>query len=188
MTPSIREAGLLTESEIAEIERLFPDGVTSRQILDAFEAHGATLTEATFRKYVQMGLLPRSRRVGRKGKFKGSQGIYPVSAVRRINLIRQKMREDLTLEQILRSFRRFKDQISEVEEALERLLDDMENEVRAESLPEEHRRGLQRELTTTRRSARSLVRELERLEEALGQAREQESKEAVPPDGEEGSS
>ena len=97
-------------------------------------------------------------------------------------------REIETGKKILRSFRRFKDQISEVEEALERLLDDMENEVRAESLPEEHRRGLQRELTTTRRSARSLVRELERLEEALGQAREQESKEAVPPDGEEGSS
>ena len=32
-------------------------------------------SEATLRKYVQLGLLPRSVRVGRKGKHQGSQGI-----------------------------------------------------------------------------------------------------------------
>ena len=45
---------------------------------------GVRLSEATFRKYVQAGLLPRSKRVGRKGKHRGSQGLYPVEAVRRI--------------------------------------------------------------------------------------------------------
>ena len=66
--------GLLADREIEEIERAWPDGMTSRQIVDVFETRGIRFSEATLRKYVQLGLLPRSVRVGRKGKHRGSCG------------------------------------------------------------------------------------------------------------------
>jgi DNA-binding transcriptional MerR regulator len=182
MTPPPRDAGLLTESQLAEIERRFPQGVTSRQILELFGFFGIPLTEATFRRYVQLGLLPRSRRVGRKGKFKGSQGIYPVGVLRRLNLIRRLMREDFTLEEILRSFRRFKDRIQDLEQAIERLLSDLEHEVRERPLPDERRRAMLKDLGATRRTAHRVVRQLGRMEEALSQAPERRE-EAAPPGG-----
>jgi len=55
---------LLQEKDLIQIERTHPDGLTSAQIIGIFQARGARLSEATFRKYVQLGLLPRCRRVG----------------------------------------------------------------------------------------------------------------------------
>src|SRR5215211_5881221 len=95
---------ILGPEEIARIERDFTAGLPSRTILEIFRPKGIQLSEATFRKYVQAGLLPRSRRVGRKGKHRGSQGLYPVEAVRRINAIKKMMAEGMTLEEIKRSF------------------------------------------------------------------------------------
>nr|AAD42855.1 unknown [Myxococcus xanthus DZF1] len=57
-------------------------GLPARAILKIFRPRGGGLSEATLRKYVQAGLLPRSRRVGRKGKHQGSVGLYPEEAVR----------------------------------------------------------------------------------------------------------
>ncbi|MBS1152350.1 MAG: hypothetical protein H6Q89_4048, partial [Myxococcaceae bacterium] len=75
---------ILRPEELERIERDYASGVPARVILEIFRPRGVRLSEATFRKYVQAGLLPRSRRVGRKGKHRGSQGLYPVEAVRRI--------------------------------------------------------------------------------------------------------
>lgn len=172
-----RETGVLTEAQLSDVERRFTGGLTSRQVLEVFEEAGLGLTEATFRKYVQLGLLPRSRRVGRKGKFKGSQGIYPVGTVRRLNLIRRMMAQDLTLEQIQRSFHRFKDRIEELEEQLERLLADLEQAVRAQPLAEDRRRALLADLTSARRTARTVVRRLERVEASVALAPEPEEAE-----------
>src|SRR5215510_3666546 len=91
---------LLSDKDLREIERIHPGGLTSKQIVDLFESRGARLSEATFRKYVQLGMLPRSVRVGRKGKHQGSCGIYPVSVVRQILRIKQIMAESYTIEQI----------------------------------------------------------------------------------------
>ena len=44
--------GLLDEQEIAEIERAWPNGLTSRQIVDVFETRGIRFSEATLRKYL----------------------------------------------------------------------------------------------------------------------------------------
>src|SRR6266508_6832365 len=96
--------GLLDEREIAEIERTWPDGLTSRQIVDMFETRGVRFSEATLRKYVQLGLLPRSVRVGRKGKHQGSQGMYPASVIRQIQRIKEMMAQDYTIEEIQREF------------------------------------------------------------------------------------
>ncbi len=90
------------EPVLRRIERQSPDGLTSCEILRFFAEVGVPLSEATLRKYVQLGLLPRSVRVGRKGKHQGSQGIYPVSVVRQIWQIKQMMADDYTIEQIQR--------------------------------------------------------------------------------------
>src|SRR5438309_6631695 len=82
---------LLSDRDLRDIERAHPQGLTSKQIVDLFESRGVRLSEATFRKYVQLGMLPRSRRIGRKGKHQGSCGIYPPHTIRRINAIKRLM-------------------------------------------------------------------------------------------------
>src|SRR6187397_1948568 len=107
--------GLLADRELEEIERASPDGMTSRQIVDVFISRGIRFSEATLRKYVQLGLLPRSVRVGQKGKHQGSKGIYPNNVIRRVNLVKGMMAENLTIEEIQRSFIRFKEEIDGIE-------------------------------------------------------------------------
>src|SRR6185503_16863277 len=91
---------LLKEEDLRAIEGTYPDGITAVQIVDAFTSRGIKFSEASFRKYVQQGLLPRSRRVGRKGKHRGSLGVYPSKTVRRINEVKQLMAAGYTIEEI----------------------------------------------------------------------------------------
>src|SRR4051794_33101780 len=113
---------LLEPNQLEQIEREYPAGLPARAIVGIFQALGERMSEATFRKYVQLGLLPRSRRVGRKGKHRGSQGLYPPGAVRRINVIKKMMAEGLTLEDIRRSFVCFSNDIEELERVLDAAL------------------------------------------------------------------
>src|SRR6476469_7396016 len=99
-------AGKGVADDLARIEREFPDGLSTQQVVDLFAQRGESLTEATFRKYVQLGLLPRSVRVGRKGKHRGSQGLYPAHVIRRVNVVKGMMAQDRTIEEIQRSFAR----------------------------------------------------------------------------------
>jgi hypothetical protein len=94
----------IDEQTLTRIEKTHAAGITSAEILDAFATHGVPLSEATLRKYVQLGLLPRSVRVGRKGKHQGSKGMYPVGVVRQILRIKQMMADSYTIEQIQREF------------------------------------------------------------------------------------
>jgi hypothetical protein len=103
--------GLLSDQSLAEIEATSHEGLTSAQVVELFRGRGIRFSEATFRKYVQLRLLPRSRRVGRKGKHQGSLGLYPASTVRRINEVKRMMSESYTIEEIQRSFLRFRDEI-----------------------------------------------------------------------------
>ncbi len=86
------------------MENDHPEGMSVQQIVEIYTAQGDRLTEATFRKYVQLGLLPRSRRVGRKGKHQGSRGLYPATALRQLVRIRQLMAQGFTIEQIQKEF------------------------------------------------------------------------------------
>ena len=104
---------------LTQLERTRPGGLTSVEILDLFARHGVAFSEASLRKYVQLGLLPRSVRVGKKGKHQGSQGVYPVSVVRQILRIKQMMAESYTIEQIQKEFLFMRGDI----EQLEKLLD-----------------------------------------------------------------
>jgi len=175
---SVREAaarggetrtGLLDEREIVEIERTWTNGLTSRQIVDVFETRGIRFSEATLRKYVQLGLLPRSVRVGRKGKHRGSCGLYPALVIRRVNTVKGMMAEDRTIEEIQRSFARFQEDIDSVQKDLRDLLAGFEREARspAASDDEQARRALELEITEAKRAAGDLVRRISELERRL---------------------
>jgi hypothetical protein len=165
-TPAPRGA-LLDEREIDEIERTWPNGLTSRQIVDVFETRGIRFSEATLRKYVQLGLLPRSVRVGRKGKHRGSCGLYPAHVVRRVNAVKGMMAEDRTIEEIQRSFARFKDEIDAVEKDLRALITGFEREAKAPAVDPDGRRELEREIIEAKRAASELVRRISSLEQRI---------------------
>jgi DNA-binding transcriptional MerR regulator len=159
--------GLLDDREIEEIERTWPNGLTSRQIVDVFETRGIRFSEATLRKYVQLGLLPRSVRVGRKGKHRGSCGLYPAHVIRRVNVVKSMMAADRTIEEIQRSFLRFKDEISTVENDLRDLIAGFEREAKAPAANPDGRREIEREITEAKRAAGELVRRISSLERRI---------------------
>ncbi len=170
---------VLDEAELAEIERAWPNGLTSRQIVDVFETRGIRFSEATLRKYVQLGLLPRSVRVGRKGKHRGSCGIYPAHVIRRVNTVKRMMAENLTIEEIQRSFARFKEEMGAVETGLRDLLASFERETKGAALTADRRRELEKELVEAKRTAGELVRRIAGLERKLSTPAEDEAGPAI---------
>src|SRR3954454_21108255 len=162
-----RSSALLDERELQEIERTWQNGLTSRQIVDVFETRGIRFSEATLRKYVQLGLLPRSVRVGRKGKHRGSCGVYPAQVIRRVNAVKGMMAEDRTIEEIQRSFARFKEDIESVETHLRELISGFEREAKAPGVAADGRRELEREITEAKRAAGELVRRIASLERRI---------------------
>ena len=56
--------GLLSDDELKDIAEQYVSGITAVQVVEIFTSREVRFSEATFRKYVQQGLLPRSRRVG----------------------------------------------------------------------------------------------------------------------------
>ncbi|RKG66646.1 MerR family transcriptional regulator [Corallococcus sp. CA054B] len=165
---------LLAPDELERIERENAGGLPANAILEIFRPRGVRLSEATFRKYVQAGLLPRSRRVGRKGKHQGSLGLYPVEAVRRINVIKRMMAEGHTLEDIRRSFVFHRNHIDQLQRDLSEVLDGFQEELGGRPLGGERRRSLEAQLATLRQRAQDLVRDVARLGSAVT-AREDET-------------
>jgi hypothetical protein len=159
--------GLLVEEELAEIERQAPGGLTSRQIVDVFTSRGLRFSEATLRKYVQLGLLPRSVRVGRKGKHSGSCGIYPADIVRRVNQVRAMMAADLTIEEIQRSFARFKEEIERVEKGVRELIAGFEREAKGPALDPDRRAAIEAEIVAAKQAAGELIRRITGVEASL---------------------
>ncbi|MBK6916518.1 MAG: MerR family transcriptional regulator [Deltaproteobacteria bacterium] len=155
----------LTEAQVREIEAATPEGLSSQELVAAFASRDVKFTEATLRKYVQLGLVPRSRRVGRKGKHLGSRGIYPVRAVRRINAIKKLMAEHYTIEEIQARFLTFKDSIEILDEALAELVRLFEERI-ANHDPEARAR-LGSELAAVRTSATELLEGVHRLEKMI---------------------
>lgn len=142
------------------IEQTHPNGMSVQQIVGACAALGEKLTEATFRKYVQLGLLPRSVRVGRKGKHQGSQGLYPASTVRQVQLIRRLMAQGFTIEDIQSRVLFVGGDIDSLSKDAERLIAQLERAHGADSL-------LRREIDESRRLASALVDKLRDVERRL---------------------
>ena len=167
----VRSSELLTEDELLEIEQGAPGGLTSRQIVDVFTSRGIRFSEATLRKYVQLGLLPRSVRVGQKGKHQGSRGVYPTNVIRRVNLVKGMMAENLTIEEIQRSFIRFKEEIDGIETSLRDLIGNFEREAESKGKSpgwgDTRRNELEQEILDAKRAAGELVRRISSLESRL---------------------
>ena len=150
-----------SEEELLAIEASNSDGMSSGEIVELFASRGAKLSEATFRKYVQLGLLPRSRRVGSKGKHKGSKGIYPVGVVRQINEIKQMMAQDYTIEDIRRHFVFVGGEVEELRILLKRIFGRLEEGFSSDEDGAFSIAGLRREIAEAAKDAEALVQRIE---------------------------
>jgi len=155
---------LLSDRDLKQIEREFADGLSSVQIVDIFTQRGIRFSEATFRKYVQQGLLPRSRRVGRKGKHQGSLGLYPAATIRRINVIKRLQAENYTIEEIQRQFLRFRDELELVERGLRGLFDGFNEELQRPHFDPGVRKQLKKDLSDAQLAAEELLKQLSSIE------------------------
>jgi hypothetical protein len=156
----------LSEAQIRAIEAANTEGLTSQELVRVFGDHQVRFSEANLRRYVQLGLVPRSRRIGQKGKHQGSHGVYPVRAVRRINLIKKLMAERHTLEDIQSKFLAFTDDIETLDEASEKLVENFENAL-AEQPAGARRDRLFDELEAVKRASADLLEAVLRLEKLL---------------------
>jgi len=155
-----------SDDELAKLEREHPQGLSSEEILACFARKGAKFSEATLRKYVQLGLLPRSRRVGLKGKHRGSQGLYPATVVRRIQRIKT-MLLDHTIEQIQREFLFVRGDVEELERTLERIFSSLAGASKPGRAVDGSSKIIGRELGEARDIASELVAKITSIESRL---------------------
>ncbi|MBX3192499.1 MAG: hypothetical protein KF819_36245 [Labilithrix sp.] len=149
-----------SNDELEAIERANPEGLSVEAIIGLLSSRSIKLTESTLRKYVQLGLLPRSRRVGLKGGHRGSLGLYPAGVVRRIQRLRTMM-ESYTIDEIKQSFLIAAGDVEELEHMLGRILSRVRNSD-AES----------RDVNEAQRLADALVAKIHGIERRLDLATE----------------
>lgn len=157
---------MIDSDSLAQLEKAHVAGFTSAEILDVFARHDVQLSEATLRKYVQLGLLPRSVRVGRKGKHQGSQGVYPVGVVRQILRIKQMMAESYTIEQIQREFLFIRSEVEQLESMLGRIFKKLDG-VLKERKTEKVTSAVQRDVVDARSLSKELMARLVAIETKL---------------------
>jgi len=156
----------IDEQALVRIERERSAGLTSAEILDLFARHDVHLTEATLRKYVQLGLLPRSVRVGRKGKHQGSQGVYPVVVVRQILRIKEMMAENYTIEQIKRDVLFMRSDIQQLAATLDSIFETLARVIK-ERRGEAYAQSVARDVEGAKAISRDLVARLGSIESRL---------------------
>lgn len=155
----------VAESVLKKVEKDHLDGITSVNLLAFFADQQIRFGEATLRKWVQLGLLPRSIRVGTKGKHQGSKGKYPVRVLRQILRIKELMARDLTIEEIQQQFLFVRGDLEALEQTLDEIFDTLDKKVQRE--PSSPIRAISTELTKARALATDLVDRLERIERRL---------------------
>ena len=153
------------DAELADLERRHPEGVSAQQIVALFAERGHRLSEASFRKYVQQGLLPRSRRVGRKGKHRGSQGLYPVTVLRQLVRLRSLMAQGFTIEEIRSEFLFVRADVEALTRQLDRVFASLSHASERDAIGSD--RHVDRALGEARDAGAELLRQLEAIEERL---------------------
>ena len=157
---------VFTEAELAVIEQRHPEGLSVQQVVEAFVEKGERMSEATFRKYVQLGLLPRSRRVARQGKRRGSKGLYPPTTVRQLAYIRRLMSQGFTMEEIQRDFLFVRGDIEALGRQLQRVYDALESALESRSANREES-PMRTAMQEAQEVGDDLVRRLEAIERHL---------------------
>lgn len=156
----------IDDTTLARIEKEHAVGLTSADLLALFASLGIQLSEATLRKYVQMGLLPRSVRIGSKGKHQGSKGLYPVSVVRQVLQIKAMMADNLTIEQIKRDFLFMRGDMEQLQNALRQLWKRIALALRERRSPLLNE-AVERDVQDVRSLSRELIERLNRIEARL---------------------
>jgi DNA-binding transcriptional MerR regulator len=155
--------------ELSAIEAENPEGLSSGEIIEILTRRGVKFSEATLRKYVQLGLLPRSRRVGSKGKHKGSRGVYPAGIIRQINEIKRMMALDYTIEEIRHHFAFVGGEIEELRTLLDRILERLDEGLRSYDPDDLASTDLHRQIAMARETAINLVTRIENTAQRLKQ-------------------
>lgn len=156
----------IDDSTLANLEQQYASGLTSGDLIDVCAAHGIGLSEATLRKYVQLGLLPRSVRVGRKGKHKGSLGLYPARAIRQLVRIKEMMADDYTIEEIRRDFLFVRTDLDQLEQTLGCIFQTLAR-VLKQKRQETNTVRAAREVNQAKKQGRELVTQLTSIESLL---------------------
>jgi hypothetical protein len=156
----------MNEAKLAQAEKQFGGGITSAELLNLFASWNVQLSEATLRKYVQLGLLPRSVRVGRKGKHQGSQGVYPFGVVKQILRIKALMAERYTIEEIQHDFFFMRSDMHALEQCLSNIFNTLTAVVR-DRRRQGYAQDVSRDVEGARQIGNDLVRSLERIETRL---------------------
>ena len=110
----------------------------------------------------------------RKGKHRGSLGVYPSKVVRRINTVKQLMADGHTIEEIQGEFLVYTDLVENLGESLEELATRLEADLG--QLPESQRRAASKELTEVRREGTQLVARLEAVARRISAPRTEKSR------------
>jgi hypothetical protein len=146
------EARSWSDEELEAIEQAHAEGMSVQQIVETFTARG---------------LLPRSVRVGRKGKHRGSQGLYPATAVRQIDHIRRLMHQGFTMEEIQKEFLFVRGDIDALSRQLKRVYEAIEVAVHEQQRERADDPGVGEALNDVRELGKELVQKLEAIERRL---------------------
>jgi hypothetical protein len=153
---------LLSDAELKRLEKKHEAGIGSADIVDAFKSKGARFSEATLRKYVQLGLLPKSHRIGQRGRHRGSSGLYPVMVVRQINDIKGALDAGATLDEVRVGRVGLGGEVDALRIAASKVMDRFREAV--EQLDDKNGKGaLKRELGEHERALEGVTRELEKF-------------------------
>jgi DNA-binding transcriptional MerR regulator len=156
----------VADSVLEQVEKDHGTGITSADLLLFFKEQDIRFGEATLRKWVQLGLLPRSVRVGTKGKHQGSKGMYPVRVIRQILRIKELMAKNLTIEEIQRQFLFVRGDVEALEQALEKIFGTLDRIVEERDQTAQVR-AVSADLGRAQVLAKDLVERLERIERRL---------------------
>ena len=158
--------GGIDQSVLLRLEAEYACGISSASILDTLASLGVRYSEATLRKWVQLGLLPRSVRVGRKGKHAGSQGMYPSTVIRQILHIKEMLSDGLTIEQVQQNVLFVRGDLDEFRRSLSKIFGTLESVLdRVDSDP--LRFAVAQDLSRARTLADQLVERLVQVEYLL---------------------
>ncbi len=155
------------ESALKKTEKEHADGITSVDLLEFFLSQNIRFGEATLRKWVQIGLLPRSIRVGQKGKHQGSKGKYPVRVIRQVLRIKELMATDLTIEEIQRQFLFVRGDIEALEQTLGKIFATLDHVVSEREGKVTTMRSVGADLVKAQGLANDLMERLEKIESRL---------------------
>ncbi len=155
--------GAWSEDELAKIEAEHPEGLAAAEIISLLDGMGVRFSEASLRKYVQLELLPRSVRVGHRGRQGGSQGQYPVEILRQILEIKKLLSEGKGIEEIRSKALLIQHEIDNLEANIRRVFEGIERALESGS-DEVTREQCRREMREAKAAAADLVRRLRAVE------------------------